>query len=173
MSEEMFKKIDGYDIYSVSNLGNVRNDETNRILKGGKNNGHGYLAVNLYKNGKQSTRLIHRLVVNAFIENPENKPFVDHINGDILNNCVDNLRWATISENQMNSKKKKNNTSGIKGVFWHKQRNKWQAQIQFDGKSMHLGYFDDIEMAKEARQSAVERIYKEFAHDSEKRMQNI
>jgi hypothetical protein len=172
MSEEVFKKIDGFERYSVSNLGNVRNDETNRILKGRKNS-RGYLQVVLYKNGKGRNKQTHQLVANAFIENPENKPFVDHKNNDILNNCVNNLRWATISENQMNSKKPKTNTSGIKGVYWNKQHNKWCAYIQVNGKQLHLGLFDDIEKAKETRQSAVEQIFKEYAHDSEKRMQNI
>jgi hypothetical protein len=172
MEEEIFKKIDGYERYSVSNLGNVRNDETNRILKGGKDSS-GYLQVDLCKIGKKSNKLIHRLVANAFIENPDNKICVDHINCDKINNCVNNLRWATISENQMNSKKPKTNTSGIKGVYWNKQHNKWCAYIQVNGKQLHLGLFDDIEKAKETRQSAVEQIFKEYAHDSEKRMQNI
>jgi hypothetical protein len=172
MEEEIFKKIDGYERYSVSNLGNVRNDETNRILKGGKDSS-GYLQVDLCKIGKKSNKLIHRLVANAFIENPDNKICVDHINCDKINNCVNNLRWATISENAMNSQKPKNNTSGVKGVTWNKKANKWQAQIRIDGKLIQLGLFDDIEKATESRQKAVEQIFKEYAHDSERITENI
>ncbi len=172
MEEEMFKKIDGYDIYSVSNLGNVRNDETNHILKGGKNS-RGYLHVSLYKNGKKSHRIIHQLVARAFIPNPENKPCVDHINGDKTNNCVDNLRYASNSENAMNQKKSKNNTSGVKGVSWHTRDNKWRAHIKIDGKNMHLGLFEDIEEAKKARIAAVDKMFREFAHSSERRTENI
>jgi hypothetical protein len=171
MSEmEIFKTIDGCH-YSVSNFGNVRNDKTNRILKGRKCRG-GYLRVSLCKNGQTYDKQVHQLVAIAFIENPENKPWVDHINGDKVDNHVKNLRWATASENHMNSEKRKDNTSGIKGVSLDKRRNQWCAHIQFEGKVLHLGLFDDIEKAKEARLNAVQKIFKEFAHASEKMEQD-
>ena len=96
--EEQWKTIQGYE-YEVSNEGRVRNSKTGRILKPGKNN-RGYLNVILYKNGKQKFFYIHRLVAQAFIPNPENKPTVNHINEDKTDNSVDNLEWATMSEQQ-------------------------------------------------------------------------
>ena len=102
--EELWKDIDGYEgLYQVSNLGNVKSLNYNRtgkerILKPG-NNGLGYLNVLLCKNGKTKTFKIHRLVANAFIPNPYNKPEVNHKDENKTNNCVDNLEWMTSKEN--------------------------------------------------------------------------
>ena len=90
---ERFKKIDGYPNYSVSTFGRIRNDTRlkNNILKP-INNGKGYHLVNLYKNGKQKTHLVHRLEGLAFVPNPNNMPQVDHIDRDKTNNHISNLR---------------------------------------------------------------------------------
>lgn len=94
----MWKKIDRNDNYSVNENGEVRNDQTNHIKSPFVNAGNGYLTVDLYKNNKPEKVPIHRLVAEAFIPNPENKPTVDHADGDRTNNSIDNLRWATYSE---------------------------------------------------------------------------
>ena len=100
---EEYKQIIDFDNYEVSNLGNVRNIKTGRILKG-KDDTHGYLKVGLCKDKKKTNKKIHRLVAEAFIENPENKPCVDHIDNNKKNNDITNLRFATVSENNQNSK---------------------------------------------------------------------
>lgn len=97
--EEIWKDIEGYEgVYQVSNLGRVKRFETGRILKGVKNE-YGYLLANLSKNNIRSTKRIHRLVAEAFIPNPQNKPEVNHIDENKLNNDITNLEWVTSKEN--------------------------------------------------------------------------
>lgn len=98
MKEEIWRTIEDYPTYKVSNLGQVRNIKTGRVLRPSRDAG-GYLRVILCLNGKPKSHLIHRLVATAFIPNPENKRTVNHISGDKTNNCVDNLEWNTYSEN--------------------------------------------------------------------------
>jgi hypothetical protein len=92
-----WRKIEGYD-YSISSLGQVRNDRTGRILKPWKHR-DGYFQVTLYKNGKQKWSLVHRLVAMFFILNPENKPEINHKNLIKADNRVENLEWCTAKEN--------------------------------------------------------------------------
>ena len=90
--KEIWKDIEGYEgLYQVSNMGNVRNSRSGRILKY-KENSSGYLRINLYKNGKKMYYKVHRLVALTFISNTENKPCVDHINTIKNDNRVCNLR---------------------------------------------------------------------------------
>jgi len=155
---EEFKTIEGFENYEISNLGNVRNKKTNRILKPGIDS-HEYYNVNLCENGKKTTKHLHRLIAFAFIENTENKPFIDHIDNNKLNNNIENLRWATNQENQRNSKLSAKNTSGIKGVCFYKKLNKWSARIKIDGINIHLGLYENIEDAKQARINKVNEVF--------------
>lgn len=98
---EIWHDIDGYKgLYQVSNKGRVKSLKygKERILRPGWMSG-GYLFVILCKNGNQSKQRIHRLVAQAFISNPENKSQVNHLDENKLNNCVENLEWATAKEN--------------------------------------------------------------------------
>lgn len=116
--QEEWKKIDGYPNYSVSNLGKIRNDKTGRILKPNKSGGYrSYYQVWLSRGSCASHKraLIHRLVAEAFIPNFENKPFVNHLDGNGFNNCVSNLEWATRSENMVHSYYVLNNKIGFGG----------------------------------------------------------
>ena len=94
---EIFKPIDVNPKYSVSNFGRVRNNKTNKILS--PRNLRGYQRVAFYVDGKPADFRIHRLVAKAFIPNPENKPQVNHINGNKSDNHVNNLEWCTNGEN--------------------------------------------------------------------------
>jgi len=167
MTEEIWKNIIEYETYSVSLFGNVRNDMTGLILKPGKTK-KGYLLVCLCKNKIRKTFRIHRLVASAFIPNPENKSCVDHIDNNPSNNNLTNLRWATLTENQMNRKISIDNTSGTKGVYFYKQYSKWCAQIRIHGKQTCLGYFETIESAAAARQTKALEIFGEFVNTCEK-----
>jgi hypothetical protein len=152
MTEE-FKIVDGYN-YSISNLGRVRNDEKGTFLKG-RNNGRGYLRVTLFKNGIPKMFSIHRLIGIYFIENVNNCKEIDHQNRDRLDNCVDNLRWVSSSQNQANRGKKQNTTSIYKGVCFDKVRDKWSSRITIDNKQKNLGRFKTEIEANDARQNYI------------------
>lgn len=80
---------------------------------------------------------------------------IDHIDGNGLNNRWDNLRSVSVADNLRNRRKPSTNTSGVVGVSWNNQRNKWHSQISGNnGKRKHLGYFTTIEEAAEARKQA-------------------
>ena len=163
--EEIYAQIKDFPDYCVSNLGNIKYIKTNTILKQ-RFDKYGYKRVNLYdKNRKILTKRTHRLVIEAFKENVENKLCVDHIDNNRENNNICNLRYATHQENTRNRVIGKNSTSGIKGVT--KEGNKWKARITIDGLEMHLGYFNNIEDAKQARINAVKKAFGEFANKCE------
>ena len=90
---EIWKKIEGYENYSVSTYGRVRNDKTGNILKNLTNGV--YPQVGLYKNKIGYKFLVHRLVAEAFIPNPDNLPCVNHKNEIKSDNNVENLEWCT------------------------------------------------------------------------------
>lgn len=110
--QEVWKQISGYEeLYDVSNLGRVKSlmyhQSTPRelIMKGRPTGPEGkkYKQVTLCKNGVNTSFKIHRLVALHFIENPDNKPCINHKDADKLNNRVDNLEWCTIAENNQHS----------------------------------------------------------------------
>lgn len=99
--DEIWKDIEGYDgLYQVSNLGRVKTFQFNkgRIMKGYKTP-LGYMMVCLRKNGTPTKEFVHRLVAKTFIENPEDKPYVNHLDCNPSNNVVTNLEWCTQGEN--------------------------------------------------------------------------
>lgn len=123
---EEWKDIEGYEgLYKVSSFSRIKSLKRivnnnggikilkERVLKGRKINNR-YLSVSLCKDGKQKTYLIHRLVAQAFIPNPDNKPYVDHINTNIYDNRVENLRWCTQKENCNNPLTKIKHINSIK-----------------------------------------------------------
>lgn len=89
---------------------------------------------------------------------------IDHIDRDETNNRWLNLRLATDSDNQKNQAKPKSNTSGVKGVSWHKKKGLWIAHIGLNKKLHHLGYFRLLEHAEEAVREYREQLHKEFTH---------
>lgn len=166
-SLERWKLIDGYDNYSVSTYGRVRNDDTGKLLKCAVG-WSGYHTASLWKNNIGTSILVHRLVAIAFITNPTGKPFVDHIDNDKLNNKLNNLRWVTQSQNMMNQSMRTDNHSGVIGVSWDRFRNKWAVRLRHNGLYKYVGRYNSIEEAKSARIKAVSQYRGEFAHSSQK-----
>ena len=96
---EIWKSVKGFEgLYTVSNKGNVKNEITNKQLKLHINK-IGYCYVCLVKEKKKIYKRVNRLVAETFILNTENKPQVNHIDGNKLNNSVENLEWVTSKEN--------------------------------------------------------------------------
>lgn len=130
-----------YDIpkavdYQVSDTGRVRNKKTGKILRKilqctGKSDYHRYI-VSLGR--KLRSQKIHRLVAEALIPNPDNKPYIDHIDGNPLNNCVENLRWVTQKENvnNPNTSWKQEKTQFKKGERLGKEHPRSKPVCQFD-----------------------------------------
>ena len=161
-----YRKITGYDNYSISNTGLVRNDSTGKTLKPDITNG--YHRVFLFLNNKGKRFSIHRLVADAFIPNPDNKTCVDHIDNNKLNNNLDDLRWCSLQENNRNRSICSKNTSGVKGVTLNKTNNKWRTQININGKNIHIGYYNTLEEAQAARQRVATENFGEFLNTCEK-----
>lgn len=128
MQEEIWKPVVGYeDYYEVSNHGRVRSLNYNKtgqkkLLRPSKTT-NGRMQVILCFVGTKKHKLIHRLVAEAFIPNPENKPCIDHLDTNALNNYADNLRWCTLSENNLNPITRQR--LSIAGVI--KAKNQWSS----------------------------------------------
>jgi hypothetical protein len=92
------RPIKGCPGYAITDDGRVWSVKTNKYLKQ-KIDKYGYPCVSMSVNNKNKTRTVHRLVAEAFIPNPDDKPTVNHKDENKLNNCVDNLEWMTVAEN--------------------------------------------------------------------------
>ena len=112
--------------------------------------------------GEKKDCKIHRLVATTFLKNPENKPVVDHIDGNPKNNHLSNLRFATISENLKNRKVSTRNTSNVTGVHFETKSKRWRVTIMINYKRIHINCFDNFEDAKNARIKAEEKYFGEF-----------
>ena len=111
MENEVWKDIPNYEgIYKVSNIGRIKMLERNIVDSWGRKvhkkehilkprTGNRYYMIALYKNRKREDLLIHRIVAETFIPNPENKPFINHKDENCFNNSVENLMWCTQKEN--------------------------------------------------------------------------
>ena len=111
--KEIWRIIKGFEDYEISNTGRVKSHKHGRevILKQRVSH-DGYVWYNLCMNGKQYTKRANRLVAEAFVNNPENKPTVNHIDGDKSNNNADNLEWATREEQMQHAY-----ANGLKSQF--------------------------------------------------------
>ena len=100
---EKYVIINNFDNYAISNYGNIKNIKKNKILKPCKNK-NGYLEYTFCQNSIKKTFRIHRLVGLYFIDNPENKPYINHKNGIKTDNNFNNLEWCTAKENDTHAR---------------------------------------------------------------------
>jgi hypothetical protein len=162
---EIFINIIGYEKYAVSNIGRIINNTTGKILKPTFNK-YGYTYISLCYPGGSKKNTIHQIVAKAFLPNPENKTCVDHINNIKSDNRIENLRWATISENGQNQIIGDRNKTGVKGVSFNGRR--YIATISIDKKSIVIGRFLTLAEATEARKLKALEVYGEFMNPCER-----
>tara|TARA_B110000858_G_C17394385_1_gene289643 strand:+ start:97 stop:492 length:396 start_codon:yes stop_codon:yes gene_type:complete len=117
----------------------------------------GYLIVGSWK--------VHNIVWEQFNGKKPKGFQIDHINGNRLDNRIENLRIATYAENQWNAKKRIDNKSGIKGISWHKASKSWRAQIKQNKILYHLGLFKSLEDAKDMIENKRAELHGEFARN--------
>ena len=166
--KEIWKPIDGYEgLYEVSNLGRVRSLEFrngsgtySRVsVMTPTDNGHGYKIVGLSLKNKRRNHYVHRLVANAFCDNPDEGEVVDHIDHDRSNNSADNLRWISQRENVRYSselmskpRQKPMTNTGERYISRQKRDGRYRVTV----KRVQLGVFDTIEEAIEVRNEAID-----------------
>lgn len=117
----------------------------------------GYMRIQI----QRKQYMVHRIV---FLMHHGYLPkVVDHIDGNRSNNCIENLRAASYSQNSMNSKIGMKNTSGFKNVCWCRFREKWVVSLKLNGKLKRLGYYDDLELADLVATEARDKFFKQYA----------
>lgn len=144
----MWKKIIDNNIvtnYSVSDLGEIRKDTNDYIMKPYIQNGYAHVTLQINKKSKRFN--IHRLVAIAFIPNPENKPYVNHIDGDKTNNCVKNLEWVTAAENAQHAVR-----TGLR------QPSRERAVVQFSLNGQKIREYKSLSEAARITDSSVAKI---------------
>ena len=139
-----WKKIWRNENYSINENGEIRNDLTGKTRKAHVNKHNGYLYVDLWKDNKSSKFPIHKLLAEAFIPNPLNKPTVDHKDGNRTNNSLSNLRWATYSEQNSRFNEVGVRSQKVKVTHYREERKKrGGGHVKWLDVDMVL-YFDRI-----------------------------
>lgn len=150
-----FKTIRGFENYLIGDNGEIYNKKHQRLKRPTSNHsGKGYLYVDLYHNGTRQRCYIHRLVAEHFIGNPENKPYVNHIDGNPQNNNKNNLEWCTALENVEHASK----ILGVMQQYNVANKNRQRAVKQIDVVTQKVvAVFDSIREAE--RQTGINSSY--------------
>ena len=136
---------------------------TSSNAKAGSVVGHpdklGYLRFSILKKDYK----VHRAIF--FMHYGYLPDYIDHIDCNPANNKIENLRECTLEQNSWNSKKSITNSSGIKGVSWHKASNKWRVTLSVNKKAKHFGAYNDIDYAKFVAEAMRYKYHGEFHND--------
>lgn len=150
---ELFDYKDGQLIWKISRGGKAQKGSV-----AGRKVKHNYTQIEV----DRKTYYLHRLVF--IYHNGYCPKVIDHIDGNPANNKLENLREATLSENQMNSKISKNNSTGMKNVNWNTEANKYRVELSVNGRNKFIGYFDDPELAELVAIEARDKYHGRFAN---------
>ena len=151
--KQLFEYRDGALYWKHSPAHNVRAGS-----KAGNIQSEGYRSIKINNKTYKAHRLIF-LMFHGWL--PEK---VDHKDANTSNNQIENLRPATSSENSFNAKKRVDNKSGVKNVYWNKQCNKWAVQVSINNKHKYFGLYDDLELADLVAQEARDKYHGAFAN---------
>ena len=164
-SHKDLNEIIEYEDYAEIVLYNKHNEEVARALIDlddvDRVKNYKWSLTHEYVYNRDKSRL-HRYIMDC----PEDM-VVDHINHNPLDNRKSNLRICTQQQNSMNKSKHSNNISGVAGVSWKKDKHKWCARIIYNRKNIHIGYFDTLEEAIEARKQAEIEYFGEYRNQDE------
>jgi hypothetical protein len=160
ITQQELKEILNYDantgIFTWKNTNKYSNRKINAIA-GGYDSGYIRVCINKKRyGGHQLAWLYIYGEIGGFD--------IDHANGIKSDNRIVNLRKATVSENAYNRKLSSRNTSGIKGVTWHKKSKKWQVVVTVNKQHKYLGQFNDLEFAELVVSEARDLFHKDFAN---------
>ena len=120
---------------------------------------HRKMYAGVYQRSISKMTLLHRWILGV----TDRSVTVDHINGDSLDNRRSNLRLCSLSENLMNRKLARNNTTGFKGIYQKKGASRWRAFISLNGKQRWIGYFASKEEAARAYDAKAIELYGPYA----------
>ena len=152
-----FHPIPNFPDYFISRDGVIKSKKQGKeMIMKTLINKKGYEIIRLYNN-KRKTKKVHRLVALTFIPNPENLPQVDHIDRNKQNNCVDNLRWVTSQENQINTSVNIKNKLGLKHIYFHDRDRKFRVKIVRDD-IRYEEYFDNKFEAVAMRNAVLDEL---------------
>lgn len=170
----LYEKTKKYNVYDMSNdVGIGYTSNTNKIFYFDledydkikdycwHEDSGGYVTASTYKDGKRSAVRIHAIIMGR-----NDQYHIDHKNHNTLDNRKENLRVATVSQNQMNTGIRINNTSGATGVYKYKSAEKWFARIKINQKTIHLGTFNSFEDALNARIKAEEKYFGDYSYNN-------
>ena len=140
-------EVQGFPNYTIDRNGNITNIHTGKVLSTcvGKT---GYKTVSLWKDNKGTRNIIHRLLGLHYIPNPENKPYIDHIDRNKLNNDLSNLRWRDGTENNLNSPSQERD---LHNIYWKSSHKVYRVWIQRYNIIIKLGQYKTIDEAKRVR----------------------
>ena len=152
MIQEVYKQYKDTN-YQVSNLGNIKNIKSDKILV--QTIGNTYKKVDIYHNKLRTTKRVHNLVAEVWLNHVPNKSqkiIVDHIDNNPLNNKVSNLQLISQRDNVIKSTI---SNTGVTGIHYLKSKLKYMASIKIKGKSKQIGCFDTLKEAKESYEKII------------------